>query len=357
MPTILKNITARVVAKAEPEGQPDTGTFDAVVSVFGNVDTYGDVVDKGAFTDTLKAWAAAGQPIPVIWSHDWEDPFSHIGEVDAKDVTETDEGLTLTGARLDLSNPTAAQVYKLMKAGRVTQFSFAATTPDEPGAWSLTEGEDGRVVQHLSKLDLIEVGPCLRGVNSATRLVSVKSMRRPPVRKAEGDADPDDSVQGLATAIDAAVDQALALVADTDLTGLPDEVQQAFGLLGAADTACDQLLAVLGVPDPDDAPDGDDVGTKALRARSLLAKAGKVLAQKHVDTLKAATSDLKKVHGVLDELLDTVSQTAPANGGGNTDPEPEGKGKASSPGSAPNTNAKAAAKARLAELAKKGVSL
>lgn len=172
MPTILKNMTARVVAKADPAAEPDstTGTFDAVVSVFGNVDSYGDVVDKGAFTDTLKAWGAAGAPIPVIWSHDWEDPFSHIGGVTK--ALETDQGLQIDGL-LDLSNPTAAQVHKLMKSGRVVQFSFVARAAE--GGWSLETTEDGDVVSHLTKLDLIEVGPTLRGANPETQLISIKS--------------------------------------------------------------------------------------------------------------------------------------------------------------------------------------
>lgn len=151
---------------------PDTedGTFTAIVSVFGNVDSQGDVVDRGAFTDTLATWQAKGQPIPVIWSHDWANPFSHIGGVQS--AVETEKGLQVTG-QLDLDNPTAAQVYKLMKSGRVNQFSFVAKVAD--GGFALEQRDDGTVVNHLTKLDLYEVGPTLRGANSETQLVSIKS--------------------------------------------------------------------------------------------------------------------------------------------------------------------------------------
>lgn len=147
---------------------PD-GHFEAVVAVFGNVDSQGDIVDPGAFTESLAEWAAKGKPVPVIWSHEWEDPFSHIGGCTA---TETDQGL-LVSADLDMTNPTAAQIYKLLKSGRVNQFSFVARAA--AGGWSVETLEDGTVVSHLSKLDLIEVGPTLRGANAETQLVSIKS--------------------------------------------------------------------------------------------------------------------------------------------------------------------------------------
>lgn len=152
-----------------PDGSEE-GVFEALVAVFGNVDSQGDVIDPGAFVDTLAEWVAKDDPIPVIWSHMWEDPFAHLGEV--LEAEETAEGLWIKG-QLDLTNPTAMQVYKLLKRRRVTQWSFVAQCPD--GGWTLVSQEDGSVVCHLQKLDLIEVGPTLRGANTETTLISIKS--------------------------------------------------------------------------------------------------------------------------------------------------------------------------------------
>lgn len=147
------------------------GQFRAVVAVFDNVDSHGDVVVRGAFADTLAEWADRGDEIPVIWSHDWGDPFSHIGTV--KSATETDRGLEIVGEipQEDRdSNPRAAQVYRLLKSRRITQFSFA---------FDVLEGgeveRDGRRVTELRRLKLHEVGPCLLGVNQDTSLGSVKA--------------------------------------------------------------------------------------------------------------------------------------------------------------------------------------
>jgi HK97 family phage prohead protease len=148
----------------------DEGQFEALVAVFGNVDSQGDIIDPGAFVKTIASWEASGLPIPVIWSHMWEDPFAHLGEtVKAEEVAE---GLKITG-QLDLTNPTAMQVYKLLKARRVVQWSFVASSPD--GGYAYETLPDGSTVCHLKELELIEVGPTLRGANTETTVISIKS--------------------------------------------------------------------------------------------------------------------------------------------------------------------------------------
>lgn len=155
-----------VALKAAPT---EEGTFEALVAVFGNVDAYGDVIVKGAFADTLKEWNESGHPIPVVWSHAKDDPFSHIGVVE--EAKETDTGLLVTG-RLDLDNPTAAQVHRLLKGGRVKEFSFAFSYDPE----DVTPAKrDGVEVRELHRLKLHEVGPTMIGANPATELISVKS--------------------------------------------------------------------------------------------------------------------------------------------------------------------------------------
>jgi hypothetical protein len=51
------------------------GQFEALVAVFNNIDKGGDRILAGAFTKTLAAWRASGDPVPVIWSHEWGRPI------------------------------------------------------------------------------------------------------------------------------------------------------------------------------------------------------------------------------------------------------------------------------------------
>jgi HK97 family phage prohead protease len=160
-----KTFPGRVKAAGEPG--TDEGVFEAIVSVFGNVDSYGDKVMPGAFADTLAEWKSSGNPIPVLWSHMSHDPDYHIGEV--LEAEERDEGLWVK-ARIDLDEPKSRKVYKLLKGRRVTQFSFAYDVLDAAEVKA-----DGDAVYELRKLKLYEVGPCLIGVNQQTELLAVKA--------------------------------------------------------------------------------------------------------------------------------------------------------------------------------------
>ncbi|MGC4891078.1 HK97 family phage prohead protease [Micromonospora sp. DT227] len=174
-----KAFAAHIKAAGEQDGL-EPGQFEAIVSVFGNVDHGGDVVMPGAFSRSLAAWKASGDPIPVIWSHQIGDPDSHIGYLlDAVELLAGDErlpeklrghgGLWVRG-QLDMDEPRAGKVHRLLKGRRVKQFSFSYDVVD--AAWGERDGEK---VLELRDLDLFEVGPTLLGMNAATDLVAAKS--------------------------------------------------------------------------------------------------------------------------------------------------------------------------------------
>ncbi|KFF31653.1 HK97 family phage prohead protease [Bifidobacterium bombi] len=164
----LKRTTGATFKSVGDGGSLGEGQFTALVSVFGNVDSLGEVVMPGAFTETLAKWKASGDPIPVVWSHDWSNPMSHIGEV--LEAKETDQGLEVT-AQLDMSNPTAVQVFKLLKDRRIKEFSYSGMESD----FRMVDGPDGDAIYQVGKVDLIELGPCMKGANPATVLLSTKS--------------------------------------------------------------------------------------------------------------------------------------------------------------------------------------
>ncbi len=96
----FKSCPVQVKAAGTADGLAE-GQFRAVVSVFGNKDSYGDIVMPGAFAETLAEWAAKGTPIPVFWSHQMSDPEMCIGEV--IEAKETDQGLEVL-AQLDIDD-------------------------------------------------------------------------------------------------------------------------------------------------------------------------------------------------------------------------------------------------------------
>lgn len=172
--------------KAETTDDAAVGRFKALVSVFGNVDLQGDRVMPEAFDGTLEAWRKSGDMIPVIWSHDWGNPFAHIGGVDPSKARVTPEGLEVEG-EIDLTNAFGAQVHSLMARRLVKEFSFGYRVDKEQMA------KDG--ANNLEALTLIEVGPTLKGANPATDLRGVKAELEAASRR--------DAIAQLAERVDA----------------------------------------------------------------------------------------------------------------------------------------------------------
>lgn len=172
----IKSCPVTIKAAGTQDGT-DNGVFEALVATY-DVDDVGDQIVPGAFAETLDEWKAAGNPIPVLWSHMSMDPDYHIGVVEQAE--ERPEGLWVK-ARLDMDAPKAAQVYRLLKGRRVTQFSFAY---DVLAGGPAGEKADGTVdtnapeIFELRKIKLYEVGPTLIGANQNTDLLDVKHQQQ-----------------------------------------------------------------------------------------------------------------------------------------------------------------------------------
>lgn len=169
----IKNITIGKVATEGPGLKAGTtlkaGQMLAYASVFGNVDSYGDVVVKGAFTNTLADWRQRkDRKIPLLYGHDMADPHKNIGVI--LEAEEDERGLKVL-AQFD-DDDTAQKVYRLVKAGRVSELSFAFDTvksarledPDRPDAF-----------RELQELKLYEVSVVPIGANSETEVLAIKA--------------------------------------------------------------------------------------------------------------------------------------------------------------------------------------
>nr|DAN47281.1 MAG TPA: prohead protease [Caudoviricetes sp.] len=142
----------------EPDEAAEKGVFRALVAVFGNVDSDGEVTDKGAFSESL----SSRPTVPIMWSHGYG--TSDIVGYSTK-AEETDEGLLLEWKALDTE--IGRSVAELLDAGAITDFSYSAVVES-----ATVEKSDGGEIRHLTKLDLWEAGPCLRGANPLAKLKS-----------------------------------------------------------------------------------------------------------------------------------------------------------------------------------------
>lgn len=148
----------------------DAGTISGYFSTYDRIpDSYGDVIAKGAFTETIEKRKESGHPFPLCWNHDLD---QIIGSVNPDDIQDTDKGPLMTASFFN--SPLAQEKREIVKSGVVYQFSFAYDIL-EAGPVEL---ENGIKANELKKLDLFEVSIVPIPANQNAVMTEVKAGRR-----------------------------------------------------------------------------------------------------------------------------------------------------------------------------------
>ncbi len=148
----------------------DAGTISGYFSTYDRIpDSYGDVIAKGAFAETIAKRKESGHPFPLCWNHDLN---QIIGSVDPDDIEDTDKGPLMTASFFNTQ--LAQEKREIVKSGVVYQFSFAYDVL-EAGPVEL---EDGIKANELRKLDLFEVSIVPIPANQNAVMTDVKAGRR-----------------------------------------------------------------------------------------------------------------------------------------------------------------------------------
>lgn len=133
----------------ELKAADDNGKVEGYASTWTKIpDSYGDIVIKGAFTETLQKRAETGHPFPLCYGHDLN---QIIGKVDS--IEEDDTGLKIEASFL--SSALAQEKRELVKEGIVWQFSFAYDVLESENPTE--EERKSGIMQKLTKLDLYEI--------------------------------------------------------------------------------------------------------------------------------------------------------------------------------------------------------
>lgn len=156
--------------KFATDGQP--GLFEGYAAIFGNLDAYGDVIQNGAFKDTLRDWKKEKRLPPMLVQHGgWMVTDSDglpVGKWTA--MAEDTTGLAVEGRLINLDTERGKSIHGAMKEGvldglsigyRAKEFALG-TKPDEPR-------------RTLKKVDLVEVSVVTFPANGKARVSAVKS--------------------------------------------------------------------------------------------------------------------------------------------------------------------------------------
>jgi HK97 family phage prohead protease len=120
------------------------GEFTGYASTFGNIDLGGDIIERGAFLETLSR--KSPKDVHMLLQHNARS--YPIG--DWLEMRENDQGLMVRG-RLDLEDPDGARVYNAMKKGRLKGLSIGYFIP-KGGA-----DMDRNGTRRLKKISLEEI--------------------------------------------------------------------------------------------------------------------------------------------------------------------------------------------------------
>lgn len=148
----------------------DAGKISGYFSTYDKTpDSYGDIIEPGAFTETLAKRKETGHPFPLCWNHDLD---QIIGTVDT--IEDTEKGPLMTASFFD--TPLAQEKREIVKSGCVYQFSFAyaVTGWREPTADEKAAG----VMNVLTGVDLFEVSIVPIPANQNAVMTEVKAGRR-----------------------------------------------------------------------------------------------------------------------------------------------------------------------------------
>lgn len=148
------------------------GTFSGYGAVFGNTDSYGDVIQRGAFKDTLREWKKRGSLPKMLLQHG-----GYFGAAEDgipvgiyTDMAEDDVGLKVEGELFALDTQKGRYIYEGMKSGALDGLSIGyiarevvfGKKPEDPP-------------RTLKKLDLFEVSIVLFPANDDARVDAVKA--------------------------------------------------------------------------------------------------------------------------------------------------------------------------------------
>ena len=171
----MQNLTCnlRELKFAADEGA-QAMSFTGYGAVFGNVDSYGDVIEAGAFSKFLADVKSGNQPWPAMLSQHggWQMSAEDMTPIGVwTDFAEDGHGLKVTGQLAD--TPRGLEMYKLMKMSprpAIDGVSIGYIAKEwEPRS----KPEDPK--RKLKRIDLIEVSIVTRPANGKARVESVKN--------------------------------------------------------------------------------------------------------------------------------------------------------------------------------------
>lgn len=139
-----------------------TGKFTGYGSVFGETDSYRDIVMPGAFKNTLAKFKELKRKVPMLWQHNSRQPMG------VYDVLKEDKiGLYVEGS-INMKTQVGIEGQALMEQGALSGLSIGYDTV-------MFKDDKDTLVRELHELDLWEISPVTFPAGDSARIQTVKS--------------------------------------------------------------------------------------------------------------------------------------------------------------------------------------
>jgi len=139
------------------------GTFEGIAAVFSNIDRQNDIIQPGAFLETLKDFPKHGF---LASAHDWSEPVGTIDE-----ARETAEGLYVKG---EFHTTLKAQSLRKYVRERLERGKSVAMSIGFKATADTFDEEKG--VRLIKGIELYEVSIVTVPANASARVASVKAV-------------------------------------------------------------------------------------------------------------------------------------------------------------------------------------
>ena len=148
-----KNCSMEFNAKA------DTIEFEGYASIFGNKDSGGDIMQKGAFKKTIQENL---RRIKVLWNHDWNSPIGKPTK-----IFEDEKGLYVEAK---ISNTEKGkEIYQLMKDNVIDEMSIGYEIKKD-------DYDKSKQANLLNEVKLYEFSPVTFAMNELAQVSNVKGL-------------------------------------------------------------------------------------------------------------------------------------------------------------------------------------
>lgn len=158
-------LTKTIDRPFEVKSTTDDGVFEGHASVFGELDSYRDIVVKGAFDKSLAKLAKAKRDITMLWQHQRHNP---IGIYPLKEVDLQGDTFYVRGHH-NMDVQQARESHALMRQKALTGLSIGYVTV-------VDEYDAKNDIRKLKEVDLWEISPVTFPAGDSARVVTVKSI-------------------------------------------------------------------------------------------------------------------------------------------------------------------------------------